>query len=638
MLEQIGGDDLRINPKELAVVNFIDQFQPVHYVDIQKEFKISKPTVAKYLRNISENIEQISNHKVQLIRSKRSGIYFIGNTKIIAEILANYSKKWFPASPKDRQIYIVASLIFKNGLDTVAKFSNKLFVSRRTVEHDLKKVRKFIQENGGQLSNHNGILKITLPEKLKYPFMINIIHQYWGQQLRVSNKHNVTLPPVLKNFFNENTVRQIFKIVDQFLTDNYLQANDYEYESLIIYLVLQISTGTNSLQTLADFDDKEKETIELFKLFQNKLGFKFSNEQLIYLNNLIILIKTENDTQKITDNPKLKERIMSYLNNYDNRLINGLVQHLSGTIHRYKLGIKAINPYTLQIKQNFPLAFDQALDLGQKLSQDYKLQLDDNESAFIALYFQSFIERQQNNNPKIKVAIVCNTGLGTARLLEERLRQKMSNIIQITRILVAHDINHLNLYEDFIISTIPLENLPIPYILSSPFLTTEDENKIKQMITQIQKQHYQKNIFTSLIREDLIFILQDKSDMKKVLTSIGLKLQTKGLVKDNYGNSLIKREQISSTAVNKIALPHADPLLVKTPFIALIISPIGITWGQNTVNIAFIMGLNDSIKKQLRPIYHSLNEIISNPLLIKKIISSNSSYDILNHIKKGSAD
>lgn len=614
---------------ELRMTQYILDNDEVHYSDLTSEFNISKPTVTKYLNQLSERIADY-DIDVTLIRDRTSGIFFAGDLIRLREIFAESSNYTVPDTPEDRQTFIIATLIFNKDRITIAKLSEQLFVSRRTVEADLTKVRNYINENGGKLVNNSGSLTVKLPDKIKYPFLIEVVHKFWGNKLMTSSHNEVLFPPILNSYFKQSDTKKIFKIVDEFINQYSYKLTDYEYETLIIYLILQLSLTRHDEDCTDSPVSLEEETIQLSNNFNQTFSYQLNVEQLIYLNNFIILIKLENHIVISHDDDfiHLQDDIKSILTDYDEQLAEGLYQHLSGALRRNKFGMKVTNPYTEQIKIKFSLSFEEALDLVTKLGTD----LSEDEVAFTALHFESYFERRRTPDAPVSAVIVCNTGIGTSRLLEEKINQNMRNAISVERILRSHEVVDSKITEDLIISTVPLNNIEQLLVVVSPFLTDNDKLKIKKAIQVINVKNESFDYFTKLFDEKLVFVEKGKINYETALTKITQVTEAKGYAKNGLLKAAMEREQISSTAVEGIALPHADIKFVEQPFIAVMISKKGIQWQSENVKIAFFMGMNKQVDSHIRKIYHYLNEIIDDKEKIYELENAKNTTEILNII------
>ena len=91
--------------------------------------------------------------------------------------------------------------------------------------------------------------------------------------------------------------------------------------------------------------------------------------------------------------------------------------------------------------------------IGKEFSED--------EMSFMVLYFASVLEKEKaesSKNSKIKVALVCETGRGTAQFMLAKLHtlDEMIDIVSVSSVHNAKEIQ--NSGAQMIVSTIPLES------------------------------------------------------------------------------------------------------------------------------------------------------------------------------------
>ncbi|AUI70846.1 PTS sugar transporter subunit IIA [Companilactobacillus alimentarius] len=624
---------MNISGIEIAISKYILNNEIVHYSDLEEEFQISKPTISKKLTDIDSFLNS-SKVDIELIRGRNIGIYFTGNKKYLWELLSS-NDEWHPITPKDRRMYILSSLLFRKNITTITNLTQELFVSQRTIENDLLWIRKFIADNNGRLINDSGILKLVMTRDYLYAFMIYVFHDYWGDNINQSDDKNVIFPPILKNFFNENDARRIFQFVDNFLEEHNFKTTEYEYTSLVIYLLIQYTLFSNSVGIIkisnldTEFENFEEETLELARAFNNKFHYHFKNEQKNYLNNFMILIKSENDRKLSFDNEseisEIKDIIVGHdksVNIYDGKFLEGLSKHISLSVKRIKFGMKIINPYTSDFKKSYPISFDEALKLFARINKKFNVVFNDDEVALMGMYFASLSERRGVVNKMVTATIVCNTGIGTSRFLEEKIHQEMSDIIMVDGIKVTHELSSEEINSDIIISTVPIRNVNKPYVYVSPFLNQEDKNKILNLIKKINQTKKENDILSKLIDPRLIIFTEEKdSNYKSALLKLIEQTIKYGYSDDELYDSAIIREKLSSTATDGMALPHGTTNHIKKPFIGIIKSKQGIDWLGESVHIAFFMGLKGIDATSMKNIYHQLNNIVENKKIISNLIN-----------------
>lgn len=117
--------------------------------------------------------------------------------------------------------------------------------------------------------------------------------------------------------------------------------------------------------------------------------------------------------------------------------------------------------------------------------------ISDNETGFICLYFVKYLEAQPRRNKRVRVYIICTTGIGTSEIISTKIRKLMPDlkVIGLGSNLEIEDIlkKHKNI--DLLISTVPLSvKTNVPVELVSAFLTKEDEKNVRHAVYRIQKQ------------------------------------------------------------------------------------------------------------------------------------------------------
>lgn len=120
--------------------------------------------------------------------------------------------------------------------------------------------------------------------------------------------------------------------------------------------------------------------------------------------------------------------------------------------------------------------------------------------AYLTLHVASAIERlTQHRGRKIKIVLLCGSGIGTSQLLKEKLR-KIYPEFDILNAYSLYQIDETQLkkrYVDYVITTVPIELESIECIKVTPFLDEKDR----------------ENLMTSLIKNGnaLYIIYQDEA-------------------------------------------------------------------------------------------------------------------------------
>jgi len=626
-----------LNSKELKIVMLILNSGIVHYSDIEKSIGRSRKTITKYLNNVEPVLEA---YNVQLIRKRNVGVYFEGDTTDLSNAIQNTGYPNTPKTKEERVTLILSKLLMSDENQSIQKLADMSFVSRSTLENDFKEVKRVLAEHDAIIESTYDGIRVVASESAKRKLISELLTRYWGNTL-YSKKENgeihskLQLPNDITSFFSKDIFSKVLKALDEFENTSDLKLTDYEYQSLAIHLIISLERITkNEVLTTSEYDvNLEKNTIHLVKILERVFKITIPEYERQYINIHILAAegqllsedKIKNDTndfQQKTISDFLKRNIPEY----DHSLINGLMVHLSSALKRLYLGLSLHNPYTEEIKRNFPQAFNEAIDLCAKLEKQFNVSLNKDEVAYVALHIEAFYERQKD---MVTAVIVCSTGLGTARLLNQRIKKFFSNSIRVSRVTSIQDLKHNSISEDLIISTINFNVPNKPVVIVPPFLDSNSVMRIKSAVDTILNKDKEPHSFSKLLDNDLSFISHGKENRDQVISKIGKVIFNLGYGEKDIDQAAIKRENLASTSMDNVAMPHAPVDFVKKPFIAVYVNKDGIDWNENEVNIVFFLAMNQTVHDEIDDIYKYFNDVLENKALLKEVINSKDNKEII---------
>lgn len=111
----------------------------------------------------------------------------------------------------------------------------------------------------------------------------------------------------------------------------------------------------------------------------------------------------------------------------------------------------------------------------------------ENDINYIVIHVMAALERKRNKNRSFSVIVVCHVGVGTSKLLLERLKKNFN--FNVKNILTSHEAEQIEEGAcDLVISTVPLKNMRVPHLVVSPLLGDEDYvrvgNKVRTLLEQ----------------------------------------------------------------------------------------------------------------------------------------------------------
>lgn len=618
-----------MNKREHAIIQYILAQKKTHYVDIAAQLQLSERTIATTLDYIEGMVKPFN---VKLVRKPNDGIYFTGDVAALTNHLEKEANDR-PQSKEERRHYILAKLLLGSESITIQQLSDALYVSRSTVENDLKKVKQELAQFGLQLAIAHTGLSLIGSEHQKRQATVDLISQYWGKRTEAEELNgqlvrHIQLPDKLNQLFEPTLIKNVLAALTELIEKSSLSFTDYEFQSLAIHLMMALERLAQHQLVAATEPNPVatpliSETKLLVEILERRFELTIPDFEQGYLNRHLVTVQSK-DTSVQTIQTELRQSVglpqllrqqLAQLA-VDEELIQGLAVHLSSALRRLAMGLSINNPYTDEIRQNFPQAFDQAVLLKPVLENQYQIQMNEDELAFISLHFEVFFERH-SEDARLSVVVVCSSGIGTSQLLGQRLAKTFAQELRITRIIALGELLATPIKESLVISTIAIKGLSVPVIEVSPLLNRHDIGIIRQMITE---QPTPTNHLVALLQPELTIVTQERLTDQGAIELIGQRLIDQEYAKSTVVQAALAREALASTALGRVALPHADPQLITKPAIGLLIAPQSINWQHNDkVQLVFFMALNETVHSQMRAIYHDLDQLIETPRLLKQV-------------------
>lgn len=304
-----------------------------------------------------------------------------------------------------------------------------------------------------------------------------------------------------------------------------------------------------------------------------------------------------------------------------------LTRHLRSILKAKALNIKEKNPMLSTIKSHFPLPFEIALTSVRKAFEGSGYHLTEDDIAYIALHIGAALERfLAGRREKKKVLLLCGLGLSAARMLETMLQKYFKDTLTI-----SHDgfytsfsqLKELDFGEnDFLISTFPVPDSPLPAVTVSFPMTSQDVEAVSRMLNSIAKTKSMKLL--EFFQESLFLRLDSPCTKEVVLKQLSGLLEKQEAVPEDFLGKVLDREDMGKTNMNELfALPHpSTPCSRKTRVAAAILnSPV--KWhGDETVQLVFLLSLRLGEDEDLDNLYLLFTEIMNNLLLCKRLIKA----------------
>ncbi|CEP80069.1 PTS operon transcription antiterminator [[Clostridium] sordellii] len=572
-----------LNKRQLKIIEILkNSTEPINSKALATDIGCSTKTIQVEVKNINSTLEKV---KIDSIRGM--GYKLVGDIKSIDKLENNTNY-----NDMDRVSYILKQILtlYKNKTLKLENLADDMYVSLSTIKNDLKEVKDI-------LKIYN--LKIISKHKLGIS-LDGDIEDLKRCILELNIKYNdLSLEDFFTDYVKLNIGNIRLEILNNLQEENII-LTDYEFNNIFNYILISLSIEENK--------DYKIYTKDYITNYQNKF---------IKENNKENKEKILNSIEKFTKNLKLATSID--LSN-DRVFKEYLYRHIKSFCIKKDFGVNNQSIVANEIKLKYPFAFELATIAKTTLEKDLDLEIDENETANIAIHIGGALQRSRENiNEKsLKAIIVCASGVGTSMLIKAKLEAKFDKKIEILKVIPSYLIDYVKVLDvDFIIATVPVNIKDIPVINVSPFLD-DKEIKIIEKFLDTGKIYYNINL-SEIFNKELFFTDLDFDNKFDVITYMSNILLQKNYIDEEMKNSYIDREKIATTEIgNMVAIPHGAKGKVFKNAVAIGILKNPIPWEIGQVRLVVMLCLQKESILNYEDLFSNIYKRIDS---IAKVIS-----------------
>ncbi|AUN13871.1 MAG: transcription antiterminator [Paeniclostridium sordellii] len=572
-----------LNKRQLKIIEILkNSTEPINSKALATDIGCSTKTIQVEVKNINSTLEKV---KIDSIRGM--GYKLVGDIKSIDKLENNTNY-----NDMDRVSYILKQILtlYKNKTLKLENLADDMYVSLSTIKNDLKEVKDILKDyNLKIISKHKlgisldgdieDLKRCILESNIKYKDLS--LEGFFTDYVKL-NIGNIRLE-ILNNLQEENII-----------------LTDYEFNNIFNYILISLSIEENK--------DYKSYTKDYITNYQNKF---------IKENNKENKEKILNSIEKFTKNLKLATSID--LSN-DRVFKEYLYRHIKSFCIKKDFGVNNQSIVANEIKLKYPFAFELATIAKTTLEKDLDLEIDENETANIAIHIGGALQRSHENiNEKsLKAIIVCASGVGTSMLIKAKLEAKFDKKIEILKVIPSYLIDYVKVLDvDFIIATVPVNIKGIPVINVSPFLD-DKEIKIIEKFLDTGKIYYNINL-SEIFNKELFFTDLDFDNKFDVINYMSNILLQKDYIDEEMKNSYIDREKIATTEIgNMVAIPHGAKGKVFKNAVAIGILKNPIPWEIGQVRLVVMLCLQKESILNYEDLFSNIYKRIDS---IAKVIS-----------------
>lgn len=611
---------------------------PVTGKELSSRLNVSDRTIRNYIREINEE---------KLIIQSSSNGYWItvldspcNKRKIESSLVYDFS------SQNERLLYIAERIITSSEEADLYDIADDIYISYSTIEKDLIQIRGIIKDFHLTLLRGNGKATIQGSEESKRSFIRYLLSQQ--DSATVQNTLHAICEDIHIPF---DTLKDL--IIYQ-TRQQKLYASDYAIKNILTHVIITLSRLQNKyslqLQSSPSAKEKEPESIcaaNIIQEIETNYNIMFNTEEK---NQLIFLLMSKttrldhnNQTRKYTQDfisleyieftKQLVENInyIYYIDLNDSDFINFFSLHLKNVLFRWNNNTFNTNPFSDQIFIQNPLIYDIAVYIANEIRNRYHCKLNKDEITFISLHIGAVIEKKAEESHTYKALLIMNEYYYPVSNYLYQFQKEFQNKIDIVSIMQSiHLIDTESI--DFIIDASGEQNrsYAVPMVYISPLFDRKDLNKVYDFLNKlIDQQHTNtmKHQFHSFFSKDMFELEHYEPDANAMIRYISQKLIDAGIAPASFTQSVLEREEITSTSFdNKVAIPHSILCSTSRNCSYVIVNKTPMKWGYFEVNIIIMIGINHNQRRFFKELYSNLLEKLQDITIIQELIKVKS-YD-----------
>lgn len=604
-------------------------FQTVEY--FASKLGVSKRTTHSELRIIEDYLQSSGEY---LEKKRGVGIAI----KRFKEVEAIEEKKETSDiyNTFNRRVEIMNILLFNEKVVSFNHLSDSFMVSKTSIIKDFEFIMKILNV-GSRIklcSDIHGTSLIGSEEDIQKALLQ--FNRYLLNNSELYDEDFAEKIKLLDTYYGESLINVCSNILYTYIRENVNAISDYYVQNILnifIILVFRIAKGhhieelkrTDASETTIFF---EESAVRMLHKAALRLELTYTNEDVHYLSLQLISNRFEPLPEEEVDEvivERLLSRVSAALNiNFasDQKLEEQLKNHIPPMIYRLRSNNKTENPFTSQIKNEFSLTFNVIWVVLSEYEQELGISFNEDEIAFLTMYFQAAIERARMNR---KILIVCQMGIATSELLINRIKNVLPSLDTFEVASVA-ELEQMPLNEyDLIISTIKVDIPKKQVILVSPFLTKEDIERIKQsdllpkaennVLKLVRAHHLMK-----FVDKDFVFVNTDFSSKEELIEQVGEVLIENGFVTQQFIQTVQEREEMGGTDLpTGTAVPHGNSICVNQTIIVLVKNKKKFKWNKYYVDLVFLICIAKQDTFQTRNILADIYNIIDSNEQLKQL-------------------
>jgi activator of the mannose operon (transcriptional antiterminator) len=610
-------------------------FQTVEY--FASKLGVSKRTAHSELKIIEEYIQKSGEYL-----EKKRGVGIALRKLKESSLLEEAREESDVCSTINRRIQLMNMLLFEEKKVSFNYLSEFFMVSKTSIVRDFELIMKILKAGSSiKLANDaKGTFLSGTEEDFQKAFLQFNRYLFSNSDYYLGSDFTEKIK-LLEPYYGETLISVCTNILYTYVRENINVISDYYIQNVLnifVILVYRIQQQQHlDKKNLRQVNEQdlffEKSAVQMIHKAALRLNLAYTNEDVQYFSQQLISNRFEPLPEQETDTDitnqllfKVSEALTIDFSK-DRELETQLKNHIPPMLYRLRSNNKAENPFTSQIKNEFSLTFNVIWVVLSEYEQSLAIHFNEDEIAFLTMYFQAAIERARMNR---KILVVCQMGIATSELLINRIKSVLPSLDTLEVASFAELEQKETADYDLIISTIKVTIPHKKVVYVSPFLTDKDIEKIHNsgyrpkkisQVAQVTRGHH----LQKFVRREFIYLNAAYSSKDELISQVGQDLIAKGYVQPKFIESVKEREEFGGTDLpSGTAVPHGNSIYVNQTVIVVVKNRKKIKWSKYSVDLAFLICIAKQDTFQTRNILADIYNLIDNNQGLKELRNANS--------------
>lgn len=607
-------------------------------------FDVSVRTIRSYVNEINASYGKV-------ILSGRRGYW--ADRQAAQDIILRLKAEETPQNIDERKNYIIRALLFDNRPVLMEKLANQLCISPYTLMNELSGIKKELKAYELAISINRDQIVLKGDSRNKRKFFISLVYnEHENKYIGLST---------LQNLFKEFDVEKIERIIQHALQESQYYVDDYSLMNIILNILVTVRLHQN-MQVAPYKTEKGSLDIsfvtphirnivgaivdELIKLYPIQFSAEDIHDFWVLLATRLLAGDIEKyHLQRVSDivGKECADLLMDitesvkrtyYLDLGHDEFMIRFAIHLRNLLIRLSNNIVLKNTQIQDIKYNYPFTYDISIFISNIIAERTSMTVSDDEIAYISLHVGCLIEKYKSQFNRIRCVILCPNYYSIGTDLLNKINTAFSYGLYVTNIITSQDDISQVMECDLLLSTVFCSDFTAARCLQiSSFLSSKDIMNITQAIDQIKREKLRlkfKSNLKHLFRKDIFFLNEDIPNKMTAINMMCAALIDNNYTEKTYKEDILKRESISPSVYERVAIPHPIRMNSKVSAVAVAISRTPILWDTQKVNIVFMLAINEKDNDLFRDIFDFISDFLLDDTVYKKIVHVNSYDDFIN--------